>query len=565
MEKCPICNNEIIFPKSLKCKFCPLKFCTINCLMSHFPIHNNSKNEEAKNLIRFAKRKYSRKLSQKFIFITPGIFHENNEDFPKKFSVEDFTKVTDGFLPIELGSGAYGRVYLVRHNETKEEYALKVIEKKKLRNMYENFDIIYNEIKIQSKLEHPNIIKLYSMDETDNEINIIMEYAKNGNLYQLITRNKTGFSEKIAFQYFIQVVNAVYFLHENQIIHRDIKPENLLIGENNTIKLCDFGWAKNLSLKNRSSYCGTVEYMAPEIIESENYDYSVDIWSLGILLYELLMGHSPFKDKTTKNTIVNIKLHELKFDKEISEDCKDLINKLLEENKEKRLNIKDILTHNFVKKNENLINSFSSNKLFNNSSAIYLDNENDYTNSNININNNTNSNINMTDIIISKSISPFKTDYSRSITSSKCDTSNNNNNSNYFTPKKMNSNNYISEKKNSPYSNSKIIYLKNNPKFAKIRDTIVEKSRKQMGSLNLKKSKRYSFEEIKEHNKKIQESKKLNNNNIHKINRELVRFNSLKNPLIDEKNKVIPPFDENIFINELINICKKHSKDKIIK
>ena len=565
MEKCPICNNEIIFPKSLKCKFCPLKFCTINCLMSHFPIHNNSKNEEAKNLIRFAKRKYSRKLSQKFIFITPGIFHENNEDFPKKFSVEDFTKVTDGFLPIELGSGAYGRVYLVRHNETKEEYALKVIEKKKLRNMYENFDIIYNEIKIQSKLEHPNIIKLYSMDETDNEINIIMEYAKNGNLYQLITRNKTGFSEKIAFQYFIQVVNAVYFLHENQIIHRDIKPENLLIGENNTIKLCDFGWAKNLSLKNRSSYCGTVEYMAPEIIESENYDYSVDIWSLGILLYELLMGHSPFKDKTTKNTIVNIKLHELKFDKEISEDCKDLINKLLEVNKEKRLNIKDILTHNFVKKNENLINSFSSNKLFNNSSALYLDNENDYTNSNININNNTNSNINMTDIIISKSISPFKTDYSRSITSSKCDTSNNNNNSNYFTPKKMNSNNYINEKKNSPYSNSKIIYLKNNPKFAKIRDTIVEKSRKQMGSLNLKKSKRYSFEEIKEHNKKIQESKKLNNNNIHKINRELVRFNSLKNPLIDEKNKVIPPFDENIFINELINICKKHSKDKIIK
>ena len=565
MEKCPICNNEIIFPKSLKCKFCPLKFCTINCLMSHFPIHNNSKNEEAKNLIRFAKRKYSRKLSQKFIFITPGIFHENNEDFPKKFSVEDFTKVTDGFLPIELGSGAYGRVYLVRHNETKEEYALKVIEKKKLRNMYENFDIIYNEIKIQSKLEHPNIIKLYSMDETDNEINIIMEYAKNGNLYQLITRNKTGFSEKIAFQYFIQVVNAVYFLHENQIIHRDIKPENLLIGENNTIKLCDFGWAKNLSLKNRSSYCGTVEYMAPEIIESENYDYSVDIWSLGILLYELLMGHSPFKDKTTKNTIVNIKLHELKFDKEISEDCKDLINKLLEVNKEKRLNIKDILTHNFVKKNENLINSFSSNKLFNNNSALYLDNENDYTNSNININNNTNSNINMTDIIISKSISPFKTDYSRSITSSKCDTSNNNNNSNYFTPKKMNSNNYINEKKNSPYSNSKIIYLKNNPKFAKIRDTIVEKSRKQMGSLNLKKSKRYSFEEIKEHNKKIQESKKLNNNNIHKINRELVRFKSLKNPLIDEKNKVIPPFDENIFINELINICKKHSKDKIIK
>ena len=361
MEKCPLCNNEIINLKPLKCKFCPLKFCSINCLMTHFPIHNNSNNEEAKSLIRYAKRKYSRKLSQKYLFVTPGIFHENVE-FLEKYSFENFSKVTDGFLPIELGTGAYGRVYLVSHNETKEEYALKVIEKKKLLNMYGNCDIIHNEIKIHSKLEHANIIRLYSVKETPKEINIIMEYAKNGNLYQLISRNKSGFSEQKAFRYFIQVVNAVYFLHENQIIHRDIKPENLLISENGTIKLCDFGWAKQLTLKNRSSYCGTVEYMAPEIIESENYDYSVDIWSLGILLYELLMGHSPFKDKTIKNTIVNIKLHDLKFDKEISHDCKDLINKLLEVNKEKRFNIKDILTHSFIKKNESIINSISSSK-----------------------------------------------------------------------------------------------------------------------------------------------------------------------------------------------------------
>ena len=558
MEKCPICNIEKIYLKPLKCKFCPLRFCSINCLITHFPIHNNSKNEEAKNLIRFAKRKYSRKLSQKFIFITPGIFHENMEEFPKKYSIENFTKVTDGLLPIELGLGAYGRVYLVSHNETKEEYALKVIEKKKLINMYGNCDIIYNEVKIHSKLEHANIIRLYSMDENEKEIHIIMEYAKNGNLYQLITKNKSGFSEKIAFQYFIQVVNAVYFLHENQIIHRDIKPENLLLGENNTIKLCDFGWAKYLTLKNRSSYCGTVEYMAPEIIESGNYDYSVDIWSLGILLYELLMGHSPFKDKTTKNTIVNIKLHDLKFDKEISDDCKDLINKLLEVNKEKRINIKDILSHNFVKKNENEINSFSSNKLFNNCT---IENENDYIN-NTNVSNNTNSNnnINMNDII-SNSIKPLKDSYSRSITSSKLDRfSNNHNNSSFYTPRKVDSKFIIPEKKTTPY-NSKT----NNPKFAKIRDTMsseVEKYKKQMEFLNLKKSKRYSFEEIKEQNKKIQEDKKKLNNT--KVNKEIVRFNS-KNPLIEEKNKIIDPFDENIFINELIDICQKHSKDKIIK
>ena len=556
MEKCQICNNEIFF-KSFKCKFCILKFCSINCLMNHFTIHNNSKNEEAKNLIRNAKRKYSRKLSLKYLYITPGIFHENNEEFPQKYSLDNFSKVLDGFMPIELGSGAYGRVYLVKNNETKEEYALKVIEKKKLLNFYGNCDIIHNEIKIHSKLEHPNIIRLYSMSENEREIKILMEYAKNGNLYQLITKNKKGFSENIAFQYFIQVVNAVYFLHENQIIHRDIKPENLLIGENNTIKLCDFGWAKQLTLKNRSSYCGTVEYMAPEIIQSENYDYSVDIWSLGILLYELLMGHSPFKDKTTKNTIVNIKLHELKFDKEISEDCKDLINKLLEVNKKKRINIKDILIHNFVKKNGNLINRFSSYKLINNRNDILLDNNYDNSKEMVKSNSNNNfhiNNINTNEIQISRSVNPLKTDYSRSISSSK-----NERNSNLV--KKIDLSNYFAIRKKSidPYSR---IYLKYNPNIAKIRDTMsseVQKSKKQMGSLNLKKSKRYSFEEIKEKSEKIRDIKNMNFG-APKINREFVRINSLKNSdNNNEKNKINPSFDEDSFINELINICKKHS------
>lgn len=551
MEKCPTCNNEIINLKPLKCKFCPLKFCSINCLMTHFPIHNNSNNEEAKSLIRYAKRKYSRKLSQKYLFVTPGIFHENVE-FLEKYSFENFSKVTDGFLPIELGTGAYGRVYLVSHNETKEEYALKVIEKKKLLSMYGNCDIIHNEIKIHSKLEHANIIRLYSVKETEKEINIIMEYAKNGNLYQLISRNKSGFSEQKAFRYFIQVVNAVYFLHENQIIHRDIKPENLLISENGTIKLCDFGWAKQLTLKNRSSYCGTVEYMAPEIIESENYDYSVDIWSLGILLYELLMGHSPFKDKTIKNTIVNIKLHDLKFDKEISHDCKDLINKLLEVNKEKRFNIKDILTHSFIKKNESIINSISSSKFLNNQ-----ENEKDYITKNIYINSNINLNLNSNEIQISSSGTPFKNNYSRSITSSKFDRSSNSN-CNTPSPKKINNSRKLI------FAGSYNLNKKNNPKFAKIRETMtseVEKSKKQMEFLNLKKCKRYSFEEIKEHNKKMEEEKKNSNGNIPKINREFKRINSIKNPLC----QFFPNFDENIFINELMNICKKHTKENKIK
>ena len=218
---------------------------------------------------------------------------------------------------------------------------------------YGKLDIIYNEINIHSKLAHENIIKLYNIHEDNENIDIIMEYAENGNLYELISKEQGGLSESKAFDYFIQVVNAVYYLHNNNIIHRDIKPENILIGNDNKIKLCDFGWAKELTLENRSTFCGTVEYMAPEIVGSENYDYSVDIWSLGILLYELLYGHSPFKASNTKNVILNIKTHELIYDdknKKISKACKDLIQKLLVSNPQKRLKIKDILEHPFVKK-----------------------------------------------------------------------------------------------------------------------------------------------------------------------------------------------------------------------
>ena len=323
-----------------------------------------------------------------------------------------------------------------------------------------------------------------------------------------------------------------------------------------------------MTLKNRSSFCGTVEYMAPEIIESENYDYSVDIWSLGILLYELLMGYSPFKDKTTKNTIVNIKLHELKFGKEISEECKDLINKLLEVNKEKRINIKDILAHNFIKNNQNSIYSTPSNIQLNNKSGIISDNDNDNDNSIFN-NSNSNSNIiniNSNDIQISRSVKPFcKFRNSKSITSSKFDRILNYNN---YTPKKIYfNNNFITGKKNKNYKSYSKIYLKYNPKFAKIRDTLsseVEKSKKKMGFLNLQKSKRYSFEEIKEKTKKIEEKKNVNIINNQKINREFVRINHLKNSDINKKNEIneiVPSFDEDNFINELINICQKHNKE----
>ena len=351
MEVCPTCNKEIESLKLLKCKFCEKNFCGLSCIVKHASTHLGS-NVPSINIVNSLKRRQSENLTEQYIFITGGDFKEKT-NFDKKYDYKNFSKVIEDIFPKQLGSGSFGRVFLVSHNETKKLFALKVIDKRKLLISYGKLDIIYNEINIHSKLYHENIIKLYSVHEDNENINIIMEYAPNGNLYELITKEKNGFSEYKAFEYFIQVVNAVYYLHNNNIIHRDIKPENILIGDDNKIKLCDFGWAKELTLENRSTFCGTIEYMAPEIVENENYDYGVDIWSLGILLYELLYGHSPFKANNTKNVILNIKSHELTYDdsnKTVSNSCKDLIKKLLNNNPQKRYKIKDILEHPFIKK-----------------------------------------------------------------------------------------------------------------------------------------------------------------------------------------------------------------------
>jgi len=351
MEKCYLCKEDIDSTKLLNCKICENIFCSIGCLIKHASIHQQSDGLPM-NIVNLLKRRQSENLTEYYSFITSGDFKENQKR-DDIYSKENFKKIMiNGFFPHELGSGAFGHVYLIKNIITNEEFALKVIEKKKLIQMYGKIDIIRNEISIHSKLVHENIIRLYNVYEDDDNFNFIMEYAKYGNLYELLSlpENQKGLDEQRAFDYFIQVVNAVYYLHLNSIIHRDIKPENILIGEKGLLKLCDFGWAKELNLENRSTFCGTMEYMAPEIVGYGNYDYSVDIWSLGILLYELLFGHSPFKAQSMKDVILNIKNHDLAYDKSITAECKDLIKKLLNINPQKRLKIRDILQHPFVQK-----------------------------------------------------------------------------------------------------------------------------------------------------------------------------------------------------------------------
>lgn len=158
-----------------------------------------------------------------------------------------------------------------------------------------------------------------------------MDYVNCGTLFNMI-KKKNGMDEKTAFKYFIHTAAAVNFLHENNLVHRDLKPENLLIDENGTVKLCDFGWCVELAVGNRSTFCGTYEYMAPEIIKESPYNSGIDVWSLGVLLYELIHGYSPFRAKNNKNNdqeymeiFKNIVKYNFKIEKPVSDSLGDLI------------------------------------------------------------------------------------------------------------------------------------------------------------------------------------------------------------------------------------------------
>ena len=494
MEICPTCHKDIESFKLLKCKFCEKNFCSLSCLINHASTHQKNPNS-SKSLVNSLKRRQSENLTEQYSFITSGDFGEKI-NFNKKYSFNNFTKVIEGIFPKQLGQGSFGRVFLVSHNETKELYALKTIEKRKILMTYGKLDNIYDEINIHSKLYHQNIIKLYNVYEDEETINIIMEYAKEGNLYHLIKKEKNGFSEQKSYEFFIQIINAVYYLHSNNIIHRDIKPENILIGDDNKLKLCDFGWAKELTLENRSTFCGTMEYMAPEIVGSENYDYSVDIWSLGILLYELLFGHSPFNADSNKNIIFNIKKHELNYDnenKKISNSCKDLIERLLNENPQKRLRIKDILEHPFIKKYSKKALLYTKKS----STIINEDKINNQLSKNLNDINNNNIHINKRDELNNMKVN------SRLKRSNTININGNNDSKfglKYFSSKEMLFNDIkeIEEQKaikNNHKSNKQLALL---AKFRYSLNIQLEKAKKSIENISFKSNQNFTFEDIRD-------------------------------------------------------------------
>ena len=267
--------------------------------------------------------------------------------------LESEPKITDFTLIKELGVGSFGRVLLVQHNQTQAQYAIKAIDKRNKENL-EEMPYFRREIEIMYRIHHPNVVKLFGHFEDNTYCYFIMEYIPGGNIYSLVPKNGIPvISTQMVASLMKDVISAIYYLHHMipPIVHRDIKPENVLLAEGNVAKLTDFGWSNYLDgFYKRTTICGTPIYLAPEIINNTGHDEKIDIWCIGVLMFELLTGVPPWAGDDITTLKYNISRLKINWQKNMDPDAIDLIRKILRYIPEERPSLRTILMHPFFTK-----------------------------------------------------------------------------------------------------------------------------------------------------------------------------------------------------------------------
>ena len=266
----------------------------------------------------------------------------------KEVKLEDFKVLK------VIGRGSFGKVCLVEYLPTHETYAMKSL-KKDLLIEQEQIENTLLEKEILQTIDYPLLCGLVFCFQTEERIYFVMPFLSGGELFQHLRKFRTFDEDKVRF-YGAQIALALDYLHSKGIVYRDLKPENILMDSQGYLRLADFGMAKKLKDDEKAmSFCGTPEYLAPEIITMEGHDKNADWWSFGILLYEMLCGLPPFYVENLDKMYDLIKNSKVKFPKRInlSEDAKDVILKLLDKNPKKRLGsqngIEEIKSHPFFK------------------------------------------------------------------------------------------------------------------------------------------------------------------------------------------------------------------------
>ncbi|XP_052020990.1 aurora kinase C-like [Apodemus sylvaticus] len=272
---------------------------------------------------------------------------ESTTSTRKHFTINDFE------IGRPLGRGKFGRVYLARLKENHFIVALKVLFKSEI--VKEGLEHqLRREVEIQTHLQHLNILRLYNYFHDDIRVYLILEYAPGGELYKELQR-KQKLTEQHTATIIEELSDALTYCHENKVIHRDIKPENLLLGLRGEVKIADFGWSVHTPSLRRKTMCGTLDYLPPEMIARRMYNETVDLWCIGVLCYELLVGKPPFESNTHSETYRRICKVNFKFPSSVPAGAQDLISKLLRYNPSERLSLAQVLEHPWVREHSQRI------------------------------------------------------------------------------------------------------------------------------------------------------------------------------------------------------------------
>ncbi|KAJ9641727.1 cAMP-dependent protein kinase catalytic subunit [Knufia peltigerae] len=243
--------------------------------------------------------------------------------------------LTDFEMKRTLGTGSFGRVHLVQSKHNTRFYAIKVLKKAQVVKM-KQIEHTNDERKMLSRVKHPFLITLWGTFQDSKNLYMVMDFIEGGELFSLL-RKSQRFPNPVAKFYAAEVTLALEYLHSQNIIYRDLKPENLLLDRHGHIKITDFGFAKDVP-DITWTLCGTPDYLAPEVVASKGYNKSVDWWSLGILIFEMLCGFTPFWDGGSPVKIYeNILKGRVKYPPYIHHDAQDLLVQLITADLTKRL------------------------------------------------------------------------------------------------------------------------------------------------------------------------------------------------------------------------------------
>lgn len=260
---------------------------------------------------------------------------------------DDSPHVGDYRLLKTIGKGNFAKVKLARHVPTGREVAIKIIDKTQLNPT--SLQKLLREVRIMKILNHPNIVKLFEVIETEKTLYLVMEYASGGEVFDYLVAHGR-MKEKEARAKFRQIVSAVQYCHQKHIVHRDLKAENLLLDADMNIKIADFGFSNEFTLGGKlDTFCGSPPYAAPELFQGKKYDGpEVDVWSLGVILYTLVSGSLPFDGQNLKELRERVLRGKYRIPFYMSTDCENLLKRFLVLNPGKRGTLEQIMKDRWI-------------------------------------------------------------------------------------------------------------------------------------------------------------------------------------------------------------------------